>query len=131
MSTEIYTECESLTLSNMMFRRVIAFARDYAREQITSEGELPWIETFAELEELAGQSVSVAEAFSSAEEVHFWAKVLFDCAQAIYDRKVGNQDNQEWQASTIWAVYSVARMLAGEHSRRSSADIDNGIREPE
>lgn len=111
MSTEIYSETETLSVSNLMFCRVIAFARDFARERATSPLENQWIEKFAHLEEKSSQSVFISETFSSSEEVKFWSDILWYCAQAIYDRKIGNQENQEWQVNTIWALCQFALML--------------------
>jgi hypothetical protein len=97
---------------------VIWFASDFAKERAISSNELQWAEKFAQLEAESSQSVFIDETLFSAEEVKFWANSLFDCAQAIFDRKIGNQENQDWQTSTIWAMYDLARMFYREYDRR-------------
>jgi hypothetical protein len=75
--------------------------------------------------------VTIEEAFSSVHEVDDWARICFGCAQAIYERKIGNQENQDWQIGTIWALYTLARMLGDDFRRRENVSSTSDEREPE
>lgn len=111
----------------MMFRRVVFLVSEYAKEQNPSPDMPPWIERFARLEEKSNQSVFIDEQLFSAEEIEHLSDAVLDCAQAIYERRVGNQDNQHWQIATIWAMYTLARMLWREHTRLTQG---SGLTDP-
>jgi hypothetical protein len=112
MTSTVSTDFDQWEVTNMMYRRVIGFACEVALERADSEQERDWVSRLKNLvEERYTIDEPVDALFPSAEEKQFWGVVLFELADRIYRREVGNQDNHEWQVATIWAAYDLARLL--------------------
>jgi hypothetical protein len=112
MTSTISNEVDMWDVTNMMYRRVIGFACEVALEKADTEQERDWVSRLKNLvEERYTIDEDVDALFPSAEQKQFWGAVLFELADRIYRREVGNQDNQVWQVATIWAAYDLARLL--------------------
>ena len=112
MTSTISNEIDCWDVTNLMYMRVIGFACEMALERVATEQQRDWVSRLKNLvEERYSIDEEVDSLFPSAEEKLFWGAALFELADRIYRREMGNQDNQEWQVSTIWAAYDLARLL--------------------
>jgi hypothetical protein len=114
VSSSIYNEHTSWNVSNMMFARVLEFATDAGRDIAATADERAWVERLTT--EIAAFStyspdVESRELFSTAAQCVFWERVLRELASRIYERRIGSQEDQTWQVSTIWAAVDLARVL--------------------
>jgi hypothetical protein len=117
MSSSIVTAVDSWDVSNMMFWRVIDRACEVGRGLASTPEEQAWVDTLSRLKETVGTyspDLAVEEVFPTTQELKFWIAVLDEYAQAIYERRIGNQENQTWQVWTIWAVCDLVRLLEWE-----------------
>ena len=122
MSSSIIGEYDSWNVSNMMFWRVIGFACEVGQGMAQSPQEKQWVARLSGLEDenvTYSPDLSVSDQFPDTEECDFWAKVLFHLSDLIYERQIGNQENQDWQVGTIWAAYDLARLMVDEARLRS------------
>ena len=106
MSSSIINEHTAWNVSNMMFERVLGFARDLAKGAAVTDRERDWVQDFARKVSGFGTyspDVTVEELFADPDQVEFWRSVLGDLAQRIFRREIGNQADQSWQVATIWA----------------------------
>jgi hypothetical protein len=124
MSSSITGEYDSWDISNMMFWRVMAFASEVGQEMAQSPEEKKWVARLSALEDedvTYSPDLFVSDQFPDEEECGFWAKVLFRLTDLIYERQIGNQEDQGWQVGTIWAAYDLARLMSNEARLRSTA----------
>lgn len=114
MTSSIYNGNSSWDVSNMMFERVLDFGIELAESKSLTENENYWLNRLKKFLSSYGFSIDIDmnELFRIKDEKDFWSNIFFELADKIYKREIGNQDNQEWQVSTIWASYSLARLLA-------------------
>lgn len=127
MSSSIFNDHSSWDVSNMMFARVLEWACDVGGEIAQSDRERGWVEDFIKkVADFARYSpdVSVSELFLEAGQFEFWCRVLIELATRIYERRIGNQDNQTWQVFDIWAVIDLHRVLL--QSLRFATDRETG-----
>jgi hypothetical protein len=126
MSSSIYNEHTAWHVSNMMFARVMDFARNLGAELAPTERERQWVRDLSSTVEGFGTyspDINVRDLFSSSEQMEFWQAVLTELASRIYRREIGDQADQNWQVSTIWAAVDLARVLdaSAQQVRNGSA----------
>jgi hypothetical protein len=98
----------------MMFWRVLEFGQHIARELATTPAEHGSIAAVGErLTQARTYSPDfAAEAlFGGATELEFWSAIFCEVAERVYRRVIGNQQDQSWQVSTIWAAFGLGRLL--------------------
>ena len=98
----------------MMFWRIIKFACEIGEGCAKDEIERGWVKKLYEFMEDDGSyspDLNAEEFFEGPEELEFWGKVLNILADGIYNRTIGNQDDQSWQVATIWAAVDLSRLL--------------------
>jgi hypothetical protein len=115
MTSSISSEYETWHVSNRTFWWTLHKVSEVGKELAKDETELAWAERLSEFDESKAGTyspdVGVEELFSGPKEANFWADVLFDLADRIYQRTIGNQDAQDWQIETIWAAYDLGLLL--------------------
>jgi hypothetical protein len=115
MTSSISSEYEVWHVSNRIFWWILRNASEVGKELAKDPTELAWAERLSEFDESRAGTyspdVSVEELFSGPKEAKFWADVLFIIAERIYQRAIGNQDEQDWQISAIWAAYDLGLLL--------------------
>ena len=129
MSSSIYDGFDSWDVSNMMFWRVIDFACEVGSTVAKSEVESQWVQRLRNLEETVGTyspDLEIGELFETAAEMEFWWHVLNEVATQIYQRQLGNQKDQTWQVSTIWAAFDLGRLLYTNFNRLQFQHGQNG-----
>lgn len=114
MSSSVYNEFAAWNVSNMMFWRVLEFGQDIARELAATPAERDSVGPVGRRLEQAGTyspDLSAEELFGGALELAFWSTVFIEVAERVYRRQIGNQEDQSWQVSTIWAAFGLGRLL--------------------
>jgi hypothetical protein len=121
MTSSIFTDRDTWHVQNMMFWRVLSMASSVGQEIAKNPTELIWV---ARLRRFAEDSngpytpdIEVSNLFESAAEAIFWAQVMFDIATRIYERQIGNQEDQTWQTATIWATFDLGMLLSAAARR--------------
>jgi hypothetical protein len=121
VTTSIITDHESWCVTNMMFDRIMAWLIEVGREFAVSDIERAWV---AELGKRLPEDgywfpdTHCKELFPVIEQVEFWSAIASEVADRVYQRRLGNQADQSWQVSTIWAAFDLNRMLTLEARRR-------------
>ena len=117
MSSSITGRHDAWRVSNMMFWRVIASAREVGEGLAASPVERQWVARLARLEEETptfSPDLALTDLFASAAEARFWAGALFRLAELVYQRRLGSQEDQTWQVGTIWAAHGLGVLLDAE-----------------
>lgn len=132
MSSSIINEFDAWHVSNMMFWRVMDFGQDVAKEYASTPIENASLASVSERLKEAGTyspDFTVEELFGEPVEIRFWSEVFRFVADGIYRRTIGNQQDQNWQVSTIWAAFGLARLLestASQIEARTRRPMDQG-----
>jgi hypothetical protein len=115
MTSSISSEHDIWHVPNQMFWRILSMASEVGKELAADQAELAWVERLSEFDESKAGTytpdVAVDELFSGPKEAGFWADVLFDLADRIYKRAIGNHERQDWQVPSIWAAYDLGLLL--------------------
>jgi hypothetical protein len=114
MSSSISNDVSSWDVSNMMFARVLDFACEVGGTLAATSVEAEWVNGLrAKIAGLETYSpdLTVAELCPDPSQIEFWSHVLRELGERIYGRQIGNQADQSWQVSTIWAAIDLARVL--------------------
>lgn len=115
MSSAISYKSESLWVSNARFSTLIDFALEIASSAANSADETSFVRKLRDDKEngflFPGCSFDLDERFPEIAAKKFWAGVFFEVAQRIFQRRLGNQDIDTWQASAIADAHRVGRML--------------------
>ncbi|MEM8505555.1 MAG: hypothetical protein AAF716_20680, partial [Cyanobacteria bacterium P01_D01_bin.1] len=114
MASDISIDDQYLWVANRRLSMLVDFALEIADQLAKSDTELAYVaelRNWDKTEHCNGCGFSLDERFPTVEHKKFWARVFFDTARAVFDRKLGNQDIAFWQCSTIGDCYVVGRML--------------------
>jgi hypothetical protein len=115
MTSSISTEYDTWHVANRMFWWILRRASEVGKELAKDQAELAWAQRLSEFDESRAGTyspdVSVEELFSGPKESEFWSGVLFNLADRIYQRTIGDQESQDWQTSAIWAAYDLGLLL--------------------
>lgn len=114
----------SVDVSNRMFWRLHDFAIEIAETKADTPPD--FLNNFKSIKESHGVTPDVdIDTFFSYEELKFWSEIFLELAQLIYDREIGNQENQNWQVSTIWASFATYRLFV-QSLNRPKFEANNG-----
>jgi hypothetical protein len=104
-------------VSNMLFWRTLRFMCEVGAERAATDRERAWVHDLAEFValDMLSADLDVTEFFRSPDEIHFWSTTLYLCAERVYQRTLGSQDDQTWQPVTIWAMVDFANLLSTAH----------------
>ena len=106
----------------MRFWSVIEFGLGLAKETDDQNTHNHFIENFNEVfnpKINPTPDINITETFSE-EELKYWSDIFFKLAQMIYERKIGNQEKQDWQATYIYIAYSFGRLFSESSVEKSN-----------
>ena len=113
MASWIDYKDDSITFNNSQFRSTIRFVLEVAHK-IANESELHFINKMnKEMVEdyYAGKSIDIETDFPEVEEQKFWAKMFYETAREIFERKIGIHEYFFWQCQRIYQIYGSADLF--------------------
>lgn len=112
MAGFIYFKENEIVFNNSQFRNTITFASEIARKMST-ESETKYVEKMEQNVEnyYPGMSFDIETDFPELEEKKFWAKIFYETAREIFERKIGIQDYFFWQTQRIYQIYGTGNIF--------------------
>lgn len=112
MAGFIYFKEHEIVFNNSQFRSTITFVSEVARKMAT-ESEMEYVKKMDDNVKnyWPGMSIDIATDFPKLEEKKFWAKIFYETAREIFERKIGVQDNFFWQTQRIYQIYGVGNVF--------------------
>lgn len=104
---------DSIPFSNRVFASTMILVTEVARKMAT-EKELPYVK---KLEEIAvegyfpGLCFDIEKDFPTIEEQKFWAKMFYETAREIFERKIGVHEYYFWQSKRIYLIYGTGNLF--------------------
>jgi hypothetical protein len=119
MSSAIRFRTGHWAVSNMLFWRVVEMACEVGSERAVSPDQRRQLPALTSLpRNVASPLLDASEVFAHDASLDFWYDTLTELAQRIYERRIGPQDDQAWQAETIWAAWGLAHEIDTERRQR-------------
>ena len=113
MSSAFFYKDQFFYVSNAMFSALIDWGLEVGTTEAKSEKERHYVETLRQKTEtfFPGYDLIIEEDFSELDERKFWARIFFDLAYMIFQRKIGPPDVDFWMYSAIGNAYLLGRMI--------------------
>jgi hypothetical protein len=113
MASQITFKENHVQLNNIQFSRVIDFGIEIAEQDADAE-ELPFVKRMKKLRDeefWPGRGIDIAKDFPETAEQKFWCRIFLNVSRAIFDRRVGVQDYNFWQAQAIHQTHSTGLLF--------------------
>ena len=109
MAGFIYFKDHQVIFNNRQFNNTITFVSEVAR-RIAVDSEMSYVKKMEDYVEgyWPGMCFDVETHFPQLEEKKFWARMFYETAREIFERKIGVQDYFFWQTQRIHQIYSAA-----------------------
>ena len=122
MASDINLNDQFIFVSNNRLFALVDFANEVGESIARTDEERAYVARFKEFSAGAypGIPLDLAAQFPAIAERKWWARVFHVVARRIFLRRLGNQENQTWQPSTIGDAYVVARLLT-----RAVQEVEN------
>lgn len=117
MSLSVYNEFDHWKVNGIMGTRVQGFVSEVGRALADSPQRRAWLDAWDGWSKEFGTDFHTRDVVNSADQAEFLCAVLHEVANRIYDRRLGDQSDQNWQAWTIWAVLDLHEVLRRVASR--------------
>ena len=104
----------SIAFNNRQFSSTMRFVTDVAQKMAKGH-ELSFVHKMKE--EMVdnyypGMCITIEKDFPKIEERKFWARMFFETAREIFERKIGIQDYSFWQSERIYQIYGAGNLFA-------------------
>ena len=101
-----------IVFNNRQFLGSITFAAQLAEKMAVG----PEKQYLAKMQDLVdnywpGMCLNVEHDFPDIEEKKFWAKIFFETAREVFERKIGRQENLFWQTQRIFQLYGTGNLF--------------------
>ena len=113
MACEISFKDQEIQYNNMQFSSTIDFVIETAEKMSSTEDE-PMIVRMKRLnneEFWPGRGIEIETDFPELAERKFWARIFYETARDIFERKIGIHDYNFWQSQRIYQIYGTAGLF--------------------
>ena len=119
---------KSYKVNNRLLDRIFSLLVSATDSEALSDDEKELFEAFVARFESgyywAGRGLRILEDFPSDTERRMFARLLFDAAQAVFEREVGVHANSAWQTQTIHQIHKLAHFFV-DSVRLQTAESDD------
>lgn len=113
MAGFIYYKEDTITFNNRQFSSTMRFVTEVA-EKMAKENEIEYVKKMKEKtveNYFPGLCIDIGEDIPTIDEKKFWARMFYETAREIFERKIGIHEYYFWQSQRIYQIYGTGDLI--------------------